>query len=95
MYILFTEDIDKNEIIKFLENLGFTNSRWGVNLENAEGICTCYFPTEKIKGYTLLAGDMLSNDPRISWIHNRKQVYTVEDFKNSVIENIKKWNTKE
>lgn len=94
-YILFTEDINRNDVIEVLKELGFSNSGYGVEINKAEGICSYYNPRENIKSYTLLAGDMLSVNPCTSWILNRKQAYTIEEFKDMIIEGIKLWNTKE
>lgn len=93
MYILFNQNIDTEEILNFLISNGFNKSIWSYDEKEAKGICTCIIKTKDtdIQEYIFLGGSMLNPDPRIGWIHCRKECTTVEDFKNGIKEQLKIW----
>lgn len=80
MYILFTPQINIDNIIKALENKGLTDSNWGPDKKNAVGVCTSF----NTGHYTFLSKSMLSQNPHISWIYCRKEYISEEEFINAL-----------
>jgi hypothetical protein len=80
MYILFTPEMNIDNILSALHNKGLKDSHYGPDKEHAIGVCTTFVT----KHYTFLCEPMLSKNPHVSWIHCRKKYETEEEFINAV-----------
>ena len=89
-YILF-KNLNKEEvdgIVNFLEESGYTDSKYGPEKKDAIGVCT----TTLTQRYTYLSEHMCCDDPYGSWITSRKEYTTVEDFEEAVNKQIEIFN---
>lgn len=78
MYIKVLNNTEAQKVIDALKELGFTESTWSSNMAECKAIAVFINPLDNARWYIILNERMMCNDPRSSWITNRKEMESLD-----------------
>ena len=86
MYYLVGNIEELNEAATCLEHLKFEKSKFSVDEADAKAIAT--FISEDERHYILLSENMMTDDPGTSWITRRRQVFSLSELVDKIMDTI-------